>query len=234
MDTNQNEIRPLSYDLPYALDITLFKYNYCDNSLITQLRKHTQYESIPGETSFVVTVEEFIYVLENFFKRELDNAHTLTEVTIKNGVNSVYFLDKIFNNFQNLEYVKINISTTREFSRLLQVANDRQVISFDYRIITSVINLPDYFTTDESLKRANSFLKEINVLETDHFNKGKSYYTITAQDFMACINSIEENYFEDPSFEAQYTETLDILYSLVDQKSESDNTRLIIITDYPD
>jgi hypothetical protein len=234
MDTNQNDIRPLSYDLPYAVDITLFKYNYYDNLIISQLKKHTQLEPIPGDTSFVVTVEEFQEVLLNKFQRELDTAHSLTEITIKDGVNSIYFLDRIFNNFSNLAYVKVNISKTRQFSRLLQVANDRQVISFDYRIITSVIDFTKYFTTDESLKRANSFLSEINIIETDSFNRGKAYYTLTAQDFMTLINGIEENFMSDPTFEATYIDTLDIIYSLIDQKCESDNSRIILITDYPD
>jgi len=233
MDIN-NEIRPISYDLPYAVDITLYKYNHLDNLIISQLRKNSKYEPVPGESSFIVTVEEFIDVIEKYFVNELIEARLLTDVTIKNGVNSIYFLDRIFNNFHNLEYVKVNISNTRKFSRLLNITKERQVISFDYRIITSVVNLSNYFTTDESLNLVNAFFIEIGIIETDHFDKGKSYYSITTQDFMAFITSIEENYFEDESFETQYTETMDILYSLIDQKSETDNTRLIIITDYPD
>lgn len=232
--TNNNELVPISYDLPYAVDVTLYKYNYYDNLIISALRKHTQSEPIPNKGGFIVTTEDFIYILNNFFTDELNNAHSLTEITIKDGVNSIYFLDKIINNFHNLEYIKVNVSKTREFSRLLQVTNERQVINFEYRILTSVIRLTDYFTTEDELNNVNAFLKEINLLKADEFRRRKSYVHISAQDFMSLINNIEEVFFEDETFEEQYMGTLDILYSLIDQKCETDNSRLIIITDYPD
>jgi len=48
------------------------------------------------------------------------------------------------------------------------------------------------------------------------------------------INTIEESLLNDSELESTYSSTLDIFYALVDQKAESDNSRLIIITDYPD
>jgi len=234
MDTISNDAIPLAYDIPYAVDITLYKYNYYDNLIITQLKKHCQYEIVSKDTSFIVTSQEFRTVLEKHFKRELSSAKSLTEVNLKYEVNSIYFIDRIFNNFTNLEYVKVNISKTREFSRVLLTPNSREIISFDYRIITSVIDLTKYFKTDEALKTANCFLKEINIIKPDSFNQGKPYYTIFAQDLITMIATIEDKFMEDVTFGEQYTDTLDILYSLIDQKTETDNSRIIIITDYPD
>lgn len=236
MGTEQNDIKPLSYDLPYVVDITLYKYNYYDNLIINRLKKNTQYDVIPGEEgqSFIVTVDDFKEVLEVNFRNELKTAQSLTEVTIADGVNSIYFIDKIFNNFNNLEYVKVNVSNKRKFTRLLQVNESRKVINFEYKIITSVIDLKRYLETDEEFIIMNSFLREIGIIPDNPFDTGRAYYNVNAQDLMLMIGAVEEQYMNDPTFESTYTDALNLLYDLIDQKCEQDNTRLIIITDYPD
>jgi hypothetical protein len=132
MDTKNNDIKPISYELPYALDITLYKHNYYDNLIINNLKRNTRYEKLPDSpNSFIVTAEDFRKMLSDKFKREVNNAQSLTEVTIKEGVNSIYFLDKLFMNFNNLEFIKVNVSEKRDFTRLLTVGENRSVINFD-------------------------------------------------------------------------------------------------------
>lgn len=232
MDTINNEFIPLSYDIPYAVDITLYSYNYLDNLIIGHLKKHTQYEPIPNENGFIVTSEDLIFVITKFFNKELQKVQSLTEATLADGVNSIYFLDKILTNFRNLKYFKVNISNSRKFSRVLQLNNKKQVINFDYRIITSVINLTDYFLTEDSLRNVNLFLEELGIINRDIFNNGRPYYILSADEFMTLISQYEEVLIKDEIIEGQFDSTIDILYSLIDQKCEKDNSRLIIITDY--
>jgi len=237
MDTKNNEIKPISYELPYALDITLYKHNYYDNLIINQLKRNTQYEKIPDDPcSFIVTAEDFKKVLTERFKREVSSAQNLTEVTIKEGVNSIYFLDKLFMNFSNLEFIKVNVSEKRDFTRLLTVGENRSVINFDYRIITSVLDIPKLTESEEELESINELLIHLGLIESDIFGKRRSYFTINAQDLLLLINAQQELLFPEDEMPAdeKYLDAIEFIYDVIDQKCETDNTKLIIITDFGD
>lgn len=236
MDTKNNEIKPLSYELPYALDITLYKHNYYDNKIITHLKSSTQYETIEGvDDSFIVTVSEFKGVLDEHFNKELNAAHNLTENTLKDGVNSIYFIDKIFSNFNNLEYIRINVSNKRSFTRVVELDQKRNVISFDYKIVTAVLNVTDYTENDSELIAINNLFKDIGLIKEDNFGKKNNYFTVSAQDLMTLINSKHGLSFEleDPDeLESEHRDSIELIYDLIDSKHESDNPKIIVITDY--
>jgi hypothetical protein len=235
MDTKNNDIKPISYELPYALDITLYKHNYYDNLIINNLKRNTRYEKLPDSpNSFIVTAEDFRKMLSDKFKREVNNAQSLTEVTIKEGVNSIYFLDKLFMNFNNLEFIKVNVSEKRDFTRLLTVGENRSVINFDYRIITSVLDISKLAESEESLELINELFIHLGLIEVDEYGKKMSYFTINAQDLLLLINSQQELMFtEDEEFiDEKYLDAIEFIYDVIDQKCENDNSKLIILTDF--
>lgn len=237
MDTKNNDIKPISYELPYALDITLYKHNYYDNLIINNLKRNTRYEKIPETpNSFIVTAEDFKKVLGDKFKREVGTAQSLTEVTIKEGVNSIYFLDKLFVNFTNLEFIKVNVSEKRDFTRLLTVGENRSVINFDYRIITSVLDIPKLIESEDDLILVNEFFLHIGLIEVDDFGKRTPYFTINSQDLLLLINSQQELMFneDDDYIDEKYLDAIEFIYDVIDQKCENDNSKLIIITDFSD
>ena len=91
------------YDIPYAIDITLYKHNYYDRLIISYLKKYAQY--IPsGNTneSFIVNVKDFKRILSSRFNSELSSMKGLIEIEVSKNVNSVHFLARIIDNFQNL------------------------------------------------------------------------------------------------------------------------------------
>ena len=56
------------YDIPYAIDIKLYKHNYYDRLIISYLKKYAQY--IPsGNTneSFIVNFKYFKIILSSIF-----------------------------------------------------------------------------------------------------------------------------------------------------------------------
>lgn len=237
MDTKNNDIKPISYELPYALDITLYKHNYYDNLIINNLKRNTRYEKIPDSpNSFIVTADDFKKILSDKFKREVNTAQSLTEVTIKEGVNSIYFLDKLFMNFSNLEFIKINVSEKRDFTRLLTVGENRSVINFDYRIITSVLDISKLSESEESLRLINEFFVHLGLIEIDEYGKTVPYFTINAQDLLLLINSEQELMFSDEEslVDEKYLDAIEFIYDVIDQKCENDNSKLIVITDFSD
>lgn len=234
MVTTQNEnIKPISYDLPYSVNITLYKYNYIDNLIISIIRKNSKFISLPDNNGLIIEKENLIKILNTYFKNELLNAQNLTEITIKKDISSIYFINRIINNFHNLKYININISKKRNFTRVLELTKERKTLNFDIRVISSILDLPKYFTTTEQLKRINTLLKRINLIKEDDFITGKAFYYIDAQEFMTRIIDIEEYFIENSKLKEQYIETIDVLYSLIDQKYENDNSKLLIVTDYP-
>ena len=236
MDTKNNEIKPLSYELPYAIDITLYKHNYYDNKIITHLKSSTQYETITGsDGSFIVTVSEFKSVIDEKFSKELSTAQNLTENTLKEEVNSIYFIDKIFSNFNNLEYIRVNVSTKRSFTRVVELDQKRNVISFDYKIVTAILNVTDYTENDSEHLAINRLFKDIGLISEDSFSKKINYFTFSAQDLMALINSKHGLSFELEDLdeiESVHHGSIELIYDLIDSKHETDNPNIIVITDY--
>ena len=232
MDTQNNDILPITNDLPYALDITLYKYNYIDSLLLSYIKKETRSHKTEND-SIIVNAEEFKNLIDSKFGNEIEKIKSLSLNALSDNVNSAYFIDKLLNNFNNLRYIKVNISNSRNFSRLIHT-NDRKIINFDYKIITSVLDFTKYVESDNELKLINNLLYKVGILKTDILGEYKKpFIVISTSDFMNLLNTIEHE-LEDPSMSEIYLEPLELIYDLIDQKCEVDNTNLILITDYPD
>lgn len=232
MDTWNNELMPITYSLPYALDITLYKYNYIDNLLLSYIKKETRTQKIENN-SFVINASDLKLLIDEKFGIDINRIKSMSIQSLADNVNSAYFIDKILNNFSNLRYVKVNISNDRNFTRVINSA-DKKIINFDYKIITSVLDFTKHAETDEELKLINNLLYKVGVLKEDMYGEyRRPYIIISTNDFMNLLNTIEAE-LEDDEIANIYLEPLELIYNLVDQKCENDNTNLIIITDYPD
>lgn len=232
MDTGNNELMPITYSLPYALDITLYKYNYIDNLLLSYIKKETRTQKIENN-SFVINASDLKLLIDEKFGIDINRIKSMSIQSLADNVNSAYFIDKILNNFSNLRYVKVNISNDRNFTRVINSA-DKKIINFDYKIITSILDFTKHVETDEELKLINNLLYKVGVLKEDMYGEyRRPYIIISTNDFMNLLNTIEAE-LEDEAIANIYLEPLELIYNLVDQKCENDNTNLIIITDYPD
>jgi hypothetical protein len=232
MDTQNDLLIPITYNLPYALDITLYKYNYIDSLLLSYIRKETRSHKIEGD-AIIVNAPELKELIEEKFGSDINKIKSMSANSLADNVNSAYFIDKILTNFNNLRYVKVNISNNRNFSRVINTA-EKKIINFDYKIITSVLDFTKYVENDNELKSINNLLYTVGILKDDGFGEfRKPYIIISTNDFMNLLNGIESE-LDDDITSSIYLEPLELIYDLIDQKSETDNTNLIIITDYPD
>lgn len=227
------------YDIPYAIDITLYKHNYYDRLIISYLKKYAQY--IPsGNTneSFIVNVKDFKRILSSRFNSELSSMKGLTEIEVSKNVNSVHFLARIIDNFQNLKYVKVTISSKRTFTRLVELTNNKSYINFDYKIITSIIDLTLCFSKKSEYKLINEVLKKIGLIKPDIFGTKISYIKTTSQELIGLLGVFEGSLLanpENPDPKAdKYIQAIDMIYDIIDRKAENDNCKIILITDYVD
>lgn len=227
------------YDIPYAIDITLYKHNYYDRLIISYLKKYAQY--IPsGNTneSFIVNVKDFKRILSSRFNSELSSMKGLIEIEVSKNVNSVHFLARIIDNFQNLKYVKVTVSPKRTFTRLVELTNNKSYINFDYKIITSIIDLTLCFSKKSEYKLINEVLKKIGLIKPDIFGTKVSYIKTTSQELIGLLGVFEGSLLanpENPDPKAdKYIQAIDVIYDIIDRKAENDNCKIILITDYVD
>jgi hypothetical protein len=228
----------LPYDLPYAIDITLYKHNYYDRLIMSYLKKHSQFTPVPNSNdSFIVNINDFKRVIVNKFSNEISSMKSLTEVEIGKNVNSLFFISKLLNNFQNLKYIKINISNKRKFTRLVEIDKTKAVISFDYKILTSIIDLTTYFSKKSEYRYINDILKRIGLIKHDTFGTRVSYIKTTSQELISLLSNFENTLMGDPNEPItaamdKYIQSIDLIYDIIDKKIESDNCRIILVTDY--
>lgn len=228
----------ISYDLPYAIDITLYKHNYYDRLIMSYLKKHSQFTHIPNNNdSFIVNIDDFKRIINTKFRNEILTMQSLNDTEISKNVNSLFFITKLLNNFQNLKYIKINTSNKRKFTRLVEIDKTKHVISFDYKIITSIIDFTSYFSKKSDYRYINDIFKRVGLIKPDIFGTRVSYIKTTSQELISLLSNFEASLMGDPNEPIsaamdKYIQSIDLIYDIIDKKIESDNCRIIIVTDY--
>lgn len=231
---NENEFKVLFHEIPILIDVTLYKYNYYDNLILGSLKRSVKYIDTPNnKNSFIVPVNDFINLLNIRFSEELDNIRSVSSMKLKENATSIFFLNEIFSNFINLKYVKINVSNERNYTRLIKDDKNKDVLTFDYRVLNSIIDFTKYLN-NKNLKLLNDFLTEIGLIKKDLFSPGQSFFKINTSDFIDLIAIADTDSNGDRGkLSDKYAGIVQLIYTLIDPKIEQDNSTLIIITDYP-
>ena len=90
-------------DLPLVIDMTLYKHNYYDNIIISQLMKNSRFIKFPGNSAFVVSAIEFRDILNTRFPEQLNNlTQNPTSYELKKGATSIFFINELLTNLKNL------------------------------------------------------------------------------------------------------------------------------------
>lgn len=228
----KNNLQNVTLDIPYLIGFTLYKYNYFDNLLLSNIKKELLINKIEDDI-LIISSNDLKKLINNKFRTEIDKIKLFSYNSLSDNVNSIYFIDKILSMYNNLKYIKINVSNSRDYSRLIDTGKSK-IINFDYKILTSVIDFTKYTRDDKQLKLINNLLYKVNVLKKNSFGDyQKPYIIITASNLINSLNIIEPE-IEDSEISDIYIEPLELIYDIIDQKLENDNTNLIIITDYPE
>ena len=215
--------------VPIHIDIVLYRYNYIDNLIISELKKSAFVNylntSETNKTVFSVLVKEFKQVFYRRFGKELDNISNFIGDSSDKNINSIYFLDMIFEKFENLKVINVNISNDKNFTRLMSV-NDTKSVGFDYRVAYGVIDYPRFLSENE-LYLLNHFFVDANIMP----QRDTPFVTINCIDFINRVIEWEESNQDELD---EYANILDITYELVQEKLEKDNTVLLIKNDFYD
>ena len=204
--------------LPTAVDVTLFKYNYIDNKIWTQILDRLDYIDL-GSDMLMVSSNQLLVLLEDNYLNDIHKIKSVGSEVFHREVNSVFFLYQMLLEMCNLKYVKLTLNKNKSYTRLSEI-NGSKILKFDFKILSSTLNIFDVYPPDE-IDLVNKYLEQIGVL------KNSQYTRINAKDLAEKIDDfLEINQGEDGP--GVLTDLLDIL----EPKLEQDNSLVLLITDY--
>ena len=204
----------INVEQPTIIEIILYRNNWKDNQLIHTLKRDSQMINISEKKdSFYVDVEDFTSCLKKFDK-EIEKIDALPEEGLLDSVNSLYFLKNVFSVFDNLKFVKVNVSSKRMYSRVV-----KESISFSLKVVYSTVKLRNYLKDGERRVLIRDF-KTLGFVKND----GMFISTYVSIRFSDLMNKIKSSFNED-----KQTEIIEKLFYLVDPKTENDDPMILFI-----
>ena len=210
--------------LPTAIDINLYKYNYLDNQIWTRLKNDTDIIEI-GDDSIIVSREQVLALLDVYYSRDINKIKSIGAEFLHKEVTTPWFLYHACNEMIYLKFIKFTLNTDKQYTRMIEIDGEKMV-KFDFKILSMTVNLFDFFTQSE-LKKVNKVLVELGLFEED-----MPYSRLKIDKFLDTI----EAYINDvDNFEDTNNQVVDLLVSfmdLIDPKIDRDNPLVLFVTDY--
>lgn len=216
----KNEIK--FFNVPISIQITLYKQNHIDNTLIGNVLRYANVIAQNDlKNKFIVYKKDLLDIINLRFFDEIEKFSTIPSGSLYSSVNSIYFLNKILNEFSNLEMIEINVSNSRIYSRLVS-SGENSVIGFDYKITHGIVNYPDYIPSSDN--RLNIMLSELG-----YSINSTPYLIVKGKDFIERLSHFEKT----NKIAHTCKDIINISYELFEPKIEIDDTLITIILDYP-
>lgn len=206
--------------LPTAVDITLYRYNYIDNKIWTQIQNDLDFIQNP-DGSIMISVNQLKHVLDTYYISTINKIKTQGSDVIYKEINTIYFLYQMAMEMKNLQYIKFTLNTSRSYNRLIQV-DGKKVLQFGFKIITATLRLSDLYEDDE-LPIVNEILKKLGIIsENSHYTR------IFASELASKIDLFLQDTDDDDYETGIIADILDVL----EGKLEPENTFMLLISDY--
>lgn len=212
---------------PLTMDIILYKNNYIDNLIISELKKNLHIFTIGEPDVFIVNAQEFKYLINKKFKDNIERIKNASNDEMTSSVNSAYFLSNILNNYPKLQSVKVIISNKTNFSRIVEKKELGPMIIFDFKFSTGSFDCHKYFDEDE----IPLLIELLNIWGFIDNNRVSDYPFIKVKT-MDIFNKISEFENEYPDLLEDFTPIIDVLFENIEYKLEEDNALLYFKLDY--
>ena len=203
-----------------VIDITLFKFNYYDNLIWTKCLNQVDY-TIVDEDSILVTPRQLNALFELNFERILRKLEATTPELIHYDAHSIYFVDRLMDEFSKLKWVKLTLSRDRSFSRVTG-ASETKSIKYSFKILKTTLRLSEMFDPVD-IESINPTLKKLGIIEDKPYNRMRVQSLLRSLD-MAINNETELTDHQ-----------VGILSTIVDTlefKIEADNPEVLLVTDW--
>tara|TARA_R110000796_G_scaffold138577_9_gene254675 strand:- start:162 stop:803 length:642 start_codon:yes stop_codon:yes gene_type:complete len=202
-----------------VVDITLYKFNYYDNLIWTKCLNQIDFIKI-DESSILITPNQLRALFERNFKREIIKTRSISFELIHKEANSIYFINELLKDFDNLKWIKLTQSKSRKFSRVVEI-KDHKELRFSFRILKITLRLSDILDF-EQIQLLNPILKKYNLIKTKPYNKLRLDLILKAFD-----NSLNSEHITDVQ-----ADLISLVMDIIDYKCEMDNPEVILVTDW--
>jgi hypothetical protein len=205
---------------PLILEIFLFKNNYKDRLLISELKEKTQTVKIPGTeaNSFFVRMDDMIDVLHGKFEKDIIEFNCTSSESLAVNVTSIYFIDSMINTFNQIKYFKINVSDSQIYTRK---SND--TINFDYRVIHSKVDFTE-FCDPEALEIFRNIFIKVGLFKSEKGDKCPYFETVYGD----IVNKLVQ-YQNLLSEEDEDFLRIEDIFSIFGTKLEKDNPTILVV-----
>ena len=204
-----------------VIDVTLFKFNHYDNLIWTKALNQLDYLQA-DDNSIIISPQQMQLLLDANFGREIKRIKATTFELIHRDASSIFFLDKIVEEFENLKWIKLSLSKSRSFSRMVEdfEGGNRQ-IKYSYKILKATLRLSDFLAVPD-INRINKPLKQIGIIVD------KPYKTHATRDLVMQL----EMAMNSESVDDTSAEILSFILDVIDNKLEGDNPDILFVTDW--
>jgi len=203
--------------LPTVIDVTLYKYNYIDNKIWTQLNNQVDFIKVDKD-SIIVSAAQMRHFLEENYSSEINKFNSVGAAILHKEIDTTFFLHQMCKEIENMRFIKITLNNKKNYTRLTEFEG-KKILQFNFKILSATLRLTDLYD-EEDLKRANRALTKLELLQED-----APYFRVNAKELGSRIDNNMDEEDED------IIVLMDIL-SILEHKMETDNTLILLITDY--
>ncbi len=214
-----NNYEKIYLESPSMLSVNLYKYNYYDNLLISEIkRKAILYKN---DKKFIsLSSVKLMNILQTSFKEELSITNTFPADRVGHSMTTIYQVYSLLKYYANLKIINFNISYDRNYTKIIDGDKGNKLIVIDYKIDKIILHY-DRILSDNGIKLFNNMLKEINVITTI---KPLSSYSLYYSDYITALNNIKDK--------EKYKVLTDLNSRILTDKIKIDNPIINIITDF--
>lgn len=203
-----------------VVDATLYKYNYLDNKIITLLKNQLDYRNV-NDGSYLVSKDQLKALLDSNFKNDINRINATGFEQFHKEATSIYFLNKMINDFVNLEYIKLTVSKNKSYSRLSEL-DGVKTLRFNFKVLAGTLKLYDIFQNEKDLSQINSILISLGLMQRNvPYARHHASHIFGALDSLVRTNEGNKNI--DPALD---------LMDCIEDKIQDDNPKILLITDY--
>jgi len=199
------------------IDITLYKYNSIDLKIWGILTRHYNSRKLTDD-SVLISFSDLNVIINSYFHNDLNRIDSIGDSLMHKEATSIYFIKKIFDNMENIRWVKITLNKNMNYKRVVEI-DQMKTIKFSIKTLRGTFRLFEHFN-EHQIYVLNKILIKMGV-----FKRGEHFVVIKTQDLLNRI----DNYLNENNTNEIFTLLNAIIHYF--EVYEVDNPEILLITD---
>ena len=199
------------------IDITLYKYNSIDLKIWGILTRHYNSRKLTDD-SVLISFSDLNVIINSYFHNDLNRIDSIGDSLMHKEATSIYFIKKIFDNMENIRWVKITLNKNMNYKRVVEI-DQMKTIKFSIKTLRGTFRLFEHFN-EHQIYVLNKILIKMGV-----FKRDEHFVVIKTQDLLNRI----DNYLNENNTNEIFTLLNAIIHYF--EVYEVDNPEILLITD---